>query len=262
MPGRSNARADPAYLDRLRSLARAAAIAGGRRALEGFGGRIGSETKPDGSPVTSYDRASESEIRRVIRREFPRHAILGEEGGETGTDRRVRWIVDPIDGTKSFVHGVPLFSVLVGVEVDRRPAVGVIHLPALGETVDAAVGQGCRWNGRPAHVSAIDDLADATLLTTSVRALENRGLEFRRLWRATRTQRGWSDGYGFALVATGRADVMIDTGLAVWDAAPLLPILAEAGGRFTDWNGRATIRGGDGIGSNGRLHEQVLALLR
>ncbi len=212
--------------------------------------------------MTRFDRASEAAIRRVIRARWPEHRILGEEGGETGTDPRVRWVVDPIDGTKSFVHGVPMFSVLIGVEVDGRPVVGVIHLPALGETVEGAVGLGCRWNGRRAHVSGIGTLAEAMLLTTSVRAVEQRGVPFRRLWEATASQRGWSDGYGYALVATGRAEVMLDAGMSPWDAAPLVPILAEAGGRFTDWKGSTTIYGGDGVGTNGRLHAAVLRLLR
>jgi histidinol-phosphatase len=248
-------------LDQLLRVARAAARAGGRRTLEGFGGRVRAEWKADGSPVTSFDRASEAEIRRVIRRTFPRHAILGEEGGASGTDHRVRWNIDPIDGTKSYIHGVPLYAVLVGVEVRGRPSVGVIHLPALNETIDGARGLGCRWNGRPTHVSEVRDLSDATLVTTSVRSLEERGIPFRRLAAATRTQRGWGDGYGYALVATGRADAMIDAGLSVWDAAPMVPILEEAGGRFTDWRGRATIHGVDGVGSNGLLHPALLRLL-
>jgi histidinol-phosphatase len=260
-PRKSRAAGRPRPEDLLR-VARRAARSGGRRTLEGFGGRIRAERKPDGSPVTEFDRASESEIRRTIRRVFPHHVIVGEEAGTTGTDRSVRWIIDPIDGTKSFIHGVPLYAVLVGAEVERRPTVGVIHLPALDETVEAATGLGCRWNGRPARVSDVTKLADATLVTSSVRGLEDRGVPFRRLAARTRTQRGWGDGYGYALVATGRADAMVDSGMRVWDSAPMLPILVEAGGRFTDWRGRATIHGVDGVGSNGRLHRDLLRLLR
>ncbi len=249
-------------LARLREVAERAARAAGRRSLEGFGGRLGSETKSDGSPVTQFDRAAEQEIRRVVRRSFPDHVILGEEGGTTGTDPRYRWIVDPIDGTKSFVRGVPLYAVLVGVEVDGRPTVGVIHLPALGETISAAVGHGCAFNGRAARVSDIDRLSDATLLTSSVRGIERRGVPFRRLWSATNTQRGWGDAYGYALVATGRADAMVDAEVHVWDVAAILPVLEEAGGRLTDWRGRATIHGRDAVGSNGRIHAALLRLLR
>jgi len=230
--------------------------------MEYFGGRYTVETKPDGSPVTSADRASEAEVRRVIRRTFPAHSVVGEEGGATAGDPRIRWIIDPIDGTKSFVHGVPLYSVLVAVEVEGVPSVGVIYLPALDEIVEAAVGLGCRWNGRPARVSTTDRLRDATILTTSVRALESEGVSFRRIYSETHTQRGWSDGYGYALVATGRADAMMDTGLKIWDCAPLLPVLEEAGGRFTDWSNARTLTSENYLGSNGRLHDPLLRLLR
>lgn len=238
-----------------------AARSAGRVTLEAFGPRLDPEIKPDGSPVTNFDRASEQELRRTIQRSFPDHTIVGEEGGETEGDPRVRWILDPIDGTKSFIHGVPLYAVLVAVEVEDRPSVGVVHLPALDETVEAAVGLGCRWNGVPAHVSSTKRLRDATLLTTSVRALEAEGVPFHRLAKATRTQRGWGDGYGFALVATGRADAIVDTYLHPWDIAPMIPIFEEAGGRVTDWAGTTTIRSANYVASNGILHEPLRLLL-
>jgi histidinol-phosphatase len=251
----------PPSREALLSVARRAARSAGRLTLEAFGGRIGSETKSDGSPVTASDRAAERELRRVIGRAFPGHTIVGEEQGVSVGDPRVRWILDPIDGTKSFVHGVPLYSVLVGVEVDGRPTVGVIHLPALGETVDAAVGLGCRWNGRLCRVSTTRRLADATLLTTSVRAIEASGVPFRRLASATQTQRGWGDGYGFALVATGRADAIVDTNLHVWDIAPMPPIFQEAGGAVTDWDGRRSIASTNYLATNGVLHGALRRLL-
>ncbi len=248
----------------LRSLLRVATSAGraaGRLTLESFGGRIVPEVKPDGSPVTPVDRAAEAELRRSIEEAFPDHTIVGEEGGISGTDPRVRWILDPIDGTKSFIHGVPLYSVLVAVEVDGAFSVGVIHLPALGETVAAATGLGCRWNGKRAHVSVVERLSEATVVTSSVRALESTGLPFSRLANATRTQRGWGDGYGFALVATGRADAMVDSGLHLWDIAPMFPILSEAGGSVTDWNGTRTADATNFVASNGRVHEPLVRLL-
>lgn len=229
--------------------------------MESFGGRLSAETKWDGSPVTAVDRASEEELRRTIRRSFPDHTIVGEEGGESTGDSRVRWILDPIDGTKSFIHGVPLYSVLVAVEVNGRPSVGVVHLPALDETVEAVLGGGCRWNGKTAHVSATERLSEATVLVTSVRALEAAGASFRRIASATKTQRGWGDGYGFALVATGRADAMVDSGLHRWDIAPMFPIFAEAGGKVTDWNGATNADASDYLGSNGILHEPLRRLL-
>jgi len=239
-----------------------AARAGGERTLEFFGKELCVESKPDGSPVTRADRASEAAIREVIDQSYPDHTIVGEEGGTREGDPRVRWIVDPIDGTKSFVRGVPLYGVLVGVEVEDRSVVGVAYLPALDELVEAARGLGCRRNGRPARVSSVDRLSEALALSTSVRSFERRGIPFRRLIDATAVQRGWGDCYGHVLVATGRAEVMIDPSVAVWDNAPFLPILEEAGGRFTDWHGRPTVRSPDSVSTNGRLHEAVLALLR
>jgi histidinol-phosphatase len=248
-------------LTALLRVAREAAHAAGRLTLESFGRRIHPEIKADGSPVTPTDRAAERELRRVIRKSFPDHTVLGEEGGTSTGDPRVRWILDPIDGTKSFIHGVPLYGVLVAVEVERRPSVGVVHLPALDETVDAALGLGCRWNGRLAHVSDTARLSEATVVMSSVRALEDGGVPFRRLATATKTQRGWGDGYGFALVATGRADAMVDAGLSLWDIAPMLPLVEEAGGRLTDWTGARTIRSRNYLASNGKIHRPLLRLL-
>jgi len=198
----------------------------------------------------------------VIRRSFPDHTIVGEEGGESAGDPRVRWTLDPIDGTKSFIHGVPLYAVLVAVVVNDRPTVGVVHFPALGETVEAATGRGCRWNGKPAHVSRTTRLEEATVLYTSARALESEGIPFHRLAARTETQRGWGDGYGFALVATGRADAIVDTGLHLWDIAPMVPIFEEAGGRVTDWSGATTLLAANFLATNGVLHEPLRRLLR
>lgn len=239
-----------------------AARAGGDVTLEHFGGRLEPQRKSDGSPVTVADRESEAAIREVIRARYPEHAILGEEGGAEPGDPRVRWIVDPIDGTESFVHGVPLYTVLVAVEAEGRAVVGVVHAPALAETVAAARGLGCRWNRRRAQVSRTSKVDEATVLMTSNRALEEAGADMRGLSKATRLQRGWGDAYGFALVATGRADAMVDSHLKIWDAAPLLPIVEEAGGRFTDWAGVPTITAPNVLATNGILHDRVLAGLR
>ncbi|MHB8351088.1 MAG: inositol monophosphatase family protein [Thermoplasmata archaeon] len=261
-PNRQEVPGDRPDAAALLAIAQKAARAGGRRTLESFGRRLASETKPDGTPVTDADRASEAAIRAVLARARPQDGFTGEESGIVAGASAVHWIVDPLDGTKSFIHGVPLYAVLVAAEVRGIPTVGVIHLPALDEMVSAARGVGCRWNGRRAQVSTIDRLSEATVLTTSVRGIEAHGLPFRRIARASRLQRGWGDGYGYAMVATGRAEVMIDAAVLVWDAAPLLPILEEAGGRFTDWKGRATIRGADAVGSNGHVHEEIVRLLR
>ncbi len=239
-----------------------AAIAAGHRALGFYRTGVSVEWKADGSPVTAADRAAETVLRSAIERRFPHHAIVGEEFGELDRDATHRWYLDPIDGTQSFIRGVPLWGVLVGLEVDGEMVVGVAHLPALDETVAAAVGLGCTWDGRPARVSPVERLDDALVVYTDAADLaRHRPDAWNRLQRATRLQRGWGDCYGHCLVATGRADVMLDPVMHAWDCAPFLPILREAGGTFTDWWGRATIHGGHAISTNGRLLDALLALV-
>jgi histidinol phosphatase-like enzyme (inositol monophosphatase family) len=238
-----------------------AAKAGGARTLAYFNAGTAVEWKGDGSPVTAADREAERAMRAVIGRAFPAHTILGEEEGETVGTAPCRWIIDPLDGTRTFVRGVPLYGTLVGVEVEGEPVVGVVHLPALGETVAAARGEGCTWNGRPCRVSAVDRLDQALLLVTDERVARARSGAYDRLVARTALQRTWADCYGYALVATGRAEVALDPIMNVWDCAALLPIVAEAGGRFTDWRGRPTIHGGEAVATNGRLHAEVLGLL-
>ena len=201
-------------------------------------------------------------IRERILPSFPQHSILGEEGGIHDGSREYRWIIDPIDGTKTFIHGVPLFGVLIGVEVHGKPSVGVVYMPALDEMVCAATGLGCRWNGRPALVSEIARLDEATLLTTSVSSCMTRSDAYERLVARTKLQRAWGDCYGYILVATGRAEIMLDPAMNPWDCAPLLPILAEAGGHFTNWQGETTIWGKDAAATNASLHREVIEVLR
>ena len=234
---------------------------GGRRTLAYFQSGTAVELKGDGTPVTRADREAEAAMRARIARTFPDHAILGEEEGETVGRAPWRWIIDPLDGTRTFVRGVPLFGTLVGIERDDDPVVGVIHLPALDETVAAARGEGCTWNGRRCRVSAVDRLDDALLVVTEERAARARSAAYERLVRRTAMQRTWADCYGYALVATGRADVALDPAMNVWDCAALLPVIEEAGGRFTDWRGRRTIRGGEAVATNGTLHDETLGLL-
>lgn len=235
----------------------------GEITLRYFQGRLAVETKPDTSPVTVADREAEAYIRQRIESRFPHDGIVGEEFGEVRARARRRWIVDPIDGTFSFIHGVPLYGVLIGVEQGDEAVVGVIHLPALRETVAAARGEGCHWRGQRAQVSNTSALSDALCLTTewNFDADPSRSAALERLVRSAAAARTWGDCYGYALVATGRADVMIDPRVAIWDCAALLPIIEEANGRFSDWQGRRTIRGGNAVASNGLLHDQVLAYL-
>ncbi len=246
----------------LLAVAQEAAHLGGRRTLAYFGTATAApEWKADRTPVTLADREAERLIRGVIGRAFPDHAILGEEDGETAGSAAVRWIVDPLDGTRTFVRGVPLYGTLIGVEVEGEPAVGVVYLPALDEMVSAARGLGCTWNGRPCRVSAATTLSDALAVVTDERVARARSGAWDRLAGGTAMQRTWADCYGYVLVATGRAEVSLDPIMNVWDCAALLPIVEEAGGRFTDWSGRRTIHGGEAVATNGVLHDAVLALL-
>jgi histidinol phosphatase-like enzyme (inositol monophosphatase family) len=222
------------------------------------------EHKADESPVTVADRGAETLLRRLIESRFPGHAIVGEEFGESERDSTYRWIIDPIDGTQSFIRGVPLYGVLIGLEIAGEVVAGVAHFPGLGEMVAAARGEGCRWNGRQAHVSDVSRLDQALLVYTDGAGFAGHGRAeaWARLRQATRTQRGWGDCYGHCLVATGRAEVMLDPIMSAWDCAALLPILQEAGGTFTDWNGKATIYSQEAVSTNAALFDQVMEVVR
>ncbi len=217
------------------------------------------ERKGDGTPVTQADRAAERHLRQELARRYPDDAVVGEEEDDRpGTTGRT-WILDPIDGTKAFTHGVPLYCTLVAVEDDHGSAVGVIHLPALDQTVYAGRGLGCFEDGRPARVSAVARLDQAHVSTSSYSNWPDATLLAVKATGAS--LRTWGDGYGYALVATGRIDAMVDPEVARWDVAPMPVILAEAGGVFTDAAGRATTTGGSGVATNGLLHDAVLACL-
>lgn len=251
-------------LEELLEAARELAEGAGRITLEYFGGMVNADEKGDGTPVTAADRAAESFLRDRITQRFPEHGILGEEFGETNRGASIRWILDPIDGTASFMRGVPLFGVLIGIEIDGEASVGVVHIPALGESVAAATGLGCSWNGAPARVSQVPDLTKAVVLTTDATVVLDgsaaRGWE--ALARKAALARMWGDCYGHVLVATGRAEVMFDPILSPWDAAPLVPILLEAGGMFTNREGVPGAHGGSGVSTNGHLHDHVLSLIQ
>jgi myo-inositol-1(or 4)-monophosphatase len=249
-------------LDGYLAFALQVALDAGRVALEHYQTGVAVELKADASPVTRADRGAEQLIRQAIATQYPDHAVVGEEYGADGRASSFRWIVDPIDGTKSFVRGVPLFGVLIALEIDGRAEVGVCHMPVLGETVAAATGLGCTWNGRSAHVSTVEHLGEATVVFSDGRMLARRLGARWELWEAQAgLLRSWGDCYGHCLVATGRADVMLDPVMNPWDCAALLPIVREAGGRFSDWTGVARIDGGDAVSTNQRLHERALELL-
>ena len=256
---------DPAELVELRAFAIDAARAAGRITLEAFGSPQSFDTKPDGSPVTDSDRRAEELLRRRIADRCPRDGILGEEFGRDAGDSGRSWTVDPIDGTVSFVHGVPLYGVLIGLLDGADAVLGVIHLPALDETLAAARGAGCEWvrrgsGPRPARVRNTTRLDRALVLCTDVSRLSGGGLE--RLTACVGRLRTWGDCYGYLLVATGRAEVMVDEVLAPWDSAALHPIITEAGGVFTDFEGTPGAFGKSGLATNAALSERVRGALK
>jgi histidinol-phosphatase len=240
-----------------------AAEQAGRAILRHYQGSLRSETKLDGSPVTVADREGEEILRALIEARYPSDGILGEEHGARRPHAPRCWVLDPIDGTRTFVRGVPLYGVLMALVEDDAPVVGVVHFPALSETVCAARGLGCWWNGRRAHVSAIDRIEEALVLTTSVELDEEhgRGEGWHRLRARAGMARTWSDCYGYALVATGRAEAMADPIMAAWDVAALVPVVEEAGGVFTDWDGRTGYPATSAVATNSALATEVRELL-
>jgi len=261
---------DAAQLSERLELARSAAREAGKLTLEYFQrADLAVERKADQSPVTAADRGAEQLLRDRIAAAFPDDAILGEELPDRRGTSGYRWILDPIDGTKSFIHGVPLYGTLVGLEHGLQSVLGVIQIPPLDECVYAAAGQGA-WHVRggglpaPARVSQTQRLADSLFCTSEVANFLRRGAAdvYDRLQAAAGLSRTWGDCYGYLLVATGRAEVMVDPIMNVWDAAAVQPILLEAGGTFTDWQGTPTIHSGDGIATNGRVLAEVLKITR
>lgn len=238
----------------------------GRLTLGHFQTDLRPDFKADETPVTIADREAEKLIRSRIEQQYPGHAIVGEEFGgvEDSAENSHRWIIDPIDGTRSFIRGVPLYSILIGLEIEGVSRVGVAHFPALNEMVAAATGEGCWWNGRRARVSTTTQLKDGVVAHYDAAAFEKhgRGAAWQRFQKIAGYRAGWCDAYGYLLVATGRAEVMLDPVINSWDGAPFLPILQEAGGYFGDWSGRPTIHGGEAMATTQTLLPEVLAIIR
>ena len=235
----------------------------GRLTLAHYQTGVAAETKPDDSPVTSADRAAEQLLRGLIAARFPGDAILGEEGGETHGGAERRWLIDPIDGTRSFIRGVPFYGVMLALEQAGDVVLGLLHFPALDETIGAARGIGCWWNGRRALVSDETRLERALICATDIESIERAG--HGRGWNRLRAHAGlvrtWGDCYGYALVATGRAEAMLDAVMSPWDAAALAPIIEEAGGVLTDWQGTSAWNGGSIVATNAALAKDVRSLL-
>ena len=199
-------------------------------------------------------------MREEIQKRFPGHGILGEEHGTINRESDVQWILDPIDGTKSFIHGVPFYTTLIGVLYKNEPFSGVIYAPALDELCEAAKDQGARFNGELCSVGSCESINEATFVTTDVTTAKEFDLDkpLQNLLQKTLLHRTWGDAYGHMLVATGRADIMFDPVLNIWDAAPLLTVMREAGGIFCDINGNETIETGNGISCSRKLIDEVL----
>lgn len=260
---------DAEHEGRLAAMIEVAELAG-KSTLAHFGHReLNVEAKADDSPVTIADRDAERLLRSWLSDRYPHDTLQGEEFAEQRGTSPYRWIVDPIDGTKSFICGVPLYSTLLALEFEQQPLGGVIYLPALGEMVAAANGQGCWYRPRSerawsrAQVSSQAELGRSVFLTSQVDSFRRRGAHeaYERLERDAKLTRTWGDGYGYLMVATGRAEFMVDPICSAWDIAAILPVLREAGGRFTDWKGVETTRSGEGVGSNGKVHQEVLSRL-
>jgi histidinol-phosphatase len=222
------------------------------------------EKKADNTPVTLADREGEALIRETVGKAFPADGFLGEEYGNQPGTSGFRWVIDPIDGTKSFVRHIPLWATLIGLEYRGEQIAGVAHVPVLGMTYRALRGDGAFMNERKIRVSGILTLAEAMICYSSINWFTRAGREraFIELANRTARQRGFGDFYGFVLVAEGAAELMVEHGVSPWDIAALKAIVEEAGGTFTDWDGHATTERPDVIASNGQVHAEALSILR
>jgi myo-inositol-1(or 4)-monophosphatase len=242
----------------------ATAHAAGRLTLGYFQTGLKPDMKPDDSPVTVADRQAEELIRSRIEARFPSHRIVGEEFGATGGDEdQPCWWIDPIDGTKAFVRGVPLYAVLIGLEIEKRIVAGAAYFPALGEMLYAADGAGCFLNGRRCRVSDTPSLARSIVSFTNAASFKASGREpaWQRILAAAYHSVGWSDAYGHALVASGRLELMLDPIMNPYDCGPFPVILREAGGYFGDWSGNETIYANEALSAPRQLLPEVLRLI-
>ena len=270
-------------LDKFLTFATDLAYRAGRITLGYFNVGVRPDYKADDSPVTAADRAAEEFIRGEIEKHYPTHAILGEEFGEKPSASALlpsdspirlsasksapasafRWIIDPIDGTKSFLRGVPLYGVLIGLEIDGQIKVGAAYYPGTDEMLCAAEGLGAWWNGRRARVSEIASMDRAFVCYTNERnmAKQGRGEAWKRINTAAYASRGWSDAYGYLCVATGRAEAMLDPIMNIWDCGPFPVIFKEAGGYFGSWDGREGHTFDEALACNAVIKDEILRLI-
>jgi histidinol-phosphatase len=244
-------------------LAVAAARRAGDLAKTYYDGSFEVEWKADRSPVTVADKSAEALVREEVRRHFPADGFLGEEYGDEPGTSGFRWVIDPIDGTRSFVRHIPIWATLIGLEYRDEQIAGVAYVPCLNQMYRALRGDGAYRDDRRIRVSDVDKLSDALLCYSSVGWFRKAGREatFMELAGSTQRQRGFGDFYGFVLVAQGSADVMVEHGVHAWDVAATKVLVEEAGGRFTDWDDAPNIHRPDVIASNGKLHAAALAIL-
>ncbi|HLW65035.1 MAG TPA: inositol monophosphatase family protein [Gemmataceae bacterium] len=242
-----------------------AARKAGQHALSYFDRGVSVEWKTDRSPVTVADRESETILRETLLGAFPNDSFLGEEFGNQPGTSGYRWIIDPVDGTRSFVRNIPLWATLVALEYKGEPIAGVAYMPALGGvTYRGLRGDGVYRDERRIRVSDVSTLAESFLFYSSVSWFVKAGMSdrFLKLAAQTQRQRGYGDFYGFVLLAQGSGEIMAEHGVHVWDVAGLQVLVEEAGGKFTNWKGERDIHSPDVIASNGKLHDVALAILQ
>jgi histidinol-phosphatase len=242
-------------------------LAAGELALnlyrQGAGARA--QKKPDRSPVTEADRAVETHLASFVRARFPSARFFGEEhGGDREQAAGLRFVVDPIDGTRAFLRGLPTWSILVGIELDRAPVAGIAYMPAAGDLFSAVRGEGAYANGRPVRLSAVSKLEDALVCHGGLAQFTDDGREatLGTIARATYTQRGLADFANYRALLLGQADAVVDPSIQPYDIAAAAVLVREAGGRLTSLTGEETIYGGGAVASNGHVHQELLALLQ
>jgi len=241
-----------------------AAKAAGEVALHYFRTNLKVETKGDRTPVTQADRECEAKIIEVLSPRFPTYGFLGEEMGERAGQVNARWIIDPIDGTKNFIRGIPFFATLIALEENGEITAGVMSAPAINDLLYARKGQGTFANGQQVRVSDVDDLSKAMLIHGGLKDLKVRPCwgPFLRLVDATARQRGFGDALGHSIVISGQAEVTLEPEIKPWDVAATKILVTEAGGRFSDFVGSPSIYTGNAVISNGRVHEAVVDILQ
>jgi histidinol-phosphatase len=240
-----------------------AAEQAGTFALQYFDRDIAIEWKADDSPVTIADRGAEDLLRKTLVGKFPNDGFLGEEFGDTPGSSGYRWIIDPIDGTRSFVRAIPIWACMIGLEFKGELIAGVVALPAMKLIYRALRGDGAYRDDRRIRVSDIATLDKSHVYYSSISWFTKAGADkqFLNLVSQTERQRGFGDFYGFMMVAQGSGEIMIEHGVHAWDLAALVPIVEEAGGKLTAWDGKLDIEKPDVLASNGLMHETALRII-